>query len=944
VTKIGVFCIARDEQDSLPVMWESCKPIADELIICDTGSIDGTVAYANTQTEHVLIHPRSEEWKSNQSLFNFAEARNYALQYIEEKTDIDWILILDCDETLDIESAKTLRANLEKIPDEVELALLTMIMEHDDGVPYQVFLAERLIRNKRNVRFDGAMHNTVNVPVAEDNGEPSKKRLPNIDIKLHHNRNVMNENTRQRRANQRLEMAEEVFLKRIEADPKDRRAMFYLAGTYYDCKEHDKALHWFERYLEISDWAEERYQASILMANILIGKKRLAEARTILGRYALIDNYRRAEAYLLLGQIAMIEKNTGEAEWWFKIASLKEMPIDPLFVEVSAHTWEPHFQLYQLYRSAGNIEQGMKHATEAFAQGAPIQSDMAKWVKNHMEQKEIKRILCLVDRGQMSFLQPIVDKWESEGKTVLISSSIEEAQGMLDETIDLVWCEWAGELSEWVSSINPKTCKIVIRVHGYETHTGILNRINWVNIDDVIFVAEYLKELAIEQVPSLEQMCNAYVVHGGVDVSKYSIGKNKQGNKIAMAAFGNYKKNFPMAIQILAELPDDYELHIATEWQDHRYEMYCKHIVSELNLGKRVFWYPWQTDLNKFYEDKDFYLSSSMEESFHYSLVEAMACGLQPIIHCWKSSEELFKHDWIFTRLSEAVCSIGMEKRIESTKIRKFIEKNLSFDSQMERIRRIIERPSIAVSDSGGQHQYSWATKLTQAAVNIGCRIDDKHPDLVIILGIEPKIEPWMGGATKVFWCCEQIAGNDEHAKTRRRQIKEIVPKVNIVFTHIATSVPILAGMGAKRIEVVSCVADAPPFRKLPNVEKKFDVGFSGFVNERRARILEELGKEFEITIFNSPDHEEVNKFYNLCRCVLNIHCTDEPNLETRIGEVVSSGTSLIPEDDIGVMAHNIRDCLDGMWEYQNEIDRLEHKRENKLEYRLEHILRTAGM
>jgi glycosyltransferase involved in cell wall biosynthesis len=131
--------------------------------------------------------------------------------------------------------------------------------------------------------------------------------------------------------------------------------------------------------------------------------------------------------------------------------------------------------------------------------------------------------------------------------------------------------------------------------------------------------------------------------------------KVKTGKRIAMACYGNYKKGFPLALQILAKCPSDYELHIATQWQDHRLQMYVMHLIEELGLQERVFFYPWQDDLDTWFADKDYYLSTSIEESFCYSLAEGMAAGLKPVIHSWRSARDFYPDKYIFTTVDRAV-------------------------------------------------------------------------------------------------------------------------------------------------------------------------------------------------------------------------------------------------------------------------------------------------
>ena len=48
----------------------------------------------------------------------------------------------------------------------------------------------------------------------------------------------------------------------------------------------------------------------------------------------------------------------------------------------------------------------------------------------------------------------------------------------------------------------------IVRVHGYEVHTD-LTQINWAKVDDVLFVAPYLREFALRQAPRLHVTVSA---------------------------------------------------------------------------------------------------------------------------------------------------------------------------------------------------------------------------------------------------------------------------------------------------------------------------------------------------------------------------------------------------------------------------------------------------
>jgi glycosyltransferase involved in cell wall biosynthesis len=873
--KLSVCVIARDEEQNLAATLESVKSIADEIVVVDTGSSDGTLETAKRFTDNAFVHPKADEWREHPDLFEFHTARNYAI----EQCTGDWIFSVDCDEALEQnEALSSFRNSLAKLPSNIDLVMPTIVMLRDDNTVYQEFLAERVFRNRSDIRFDGAMHNWLTV-------KENAVRAQAPHIRLLHNRAVKSNESRKARGTQRVDMAERIFKEKIAADPNDARSMFYLAGTYYDACRYEEAVEWFEQYFGTTRWLNESYQAAVLCAQAYLNLGKRGDAERVL-RAHNADNYQRAECDIMLGELAEDKGDFEQAEHWYKVASLKPPKPDPLFVERDAHTWMPHSKLWQLNHRLGNDELALFHGNLALEAGTPHPGVILRHKKSLAKYEG--PWYALVDRGQMDFIQPLVDAgW--------FAGTFDKADDVPQDA-GLVWCEWAGDEAIKFCE-REKTCRIVVRVHGYEVHNGNIGRMDWLKVDDAIFVANYLRDHALAQSEPLREACNIYVVPGGVEAGKFTIGVTdawtpenahpmaKDGTKIAMACYGNYKKNFQMALQILAKLPSEYTLHIATEWQDDRLAMYIDNLIGELALGDRVFLYPWQDDLNAFYADKDAYLSCSIEESFHYSLAEGMAAGLKPVIHCWKSARDFYKPEWIFRTVDEAVGMILAPCEPEA--YRQYAVENLDVKRNLKRIRRILDRPVVAVS---GEPRYPDAAenKIGRALAGLGCKVNESAPAVVIVMGNRPVIEPWMDGAKKLLWLEDVNLYNDED------YLREITSRVDMVIVQNPSWM--------ERVRLISdkayclpIIGACDPFSKLA-VEKQYDVGFYGVLTERRNKILEELGQSFDVTTFSSFDHQEINRFANQCKLIVNIHAYEEPIVEWRLTEMLAAGACVVSE------------------------------------------------
>ena len=96
---LSVTIITRDEEDRLPRCLESVAGLADEIIVLDSGSTDGTLDIARRYTDRVY----SVDWPG------YGVQKQRAL----EKATGDWVLAIDADEALDPEMQQSVQQLLE---------------------------------------------------------------------------------------------------------------------------------------------------------------------------------------------------------------------------------------------------------------------------------------------------------------------------------------------------------------------------------------------------------------------------------------------------------------------------------------------------------------------------------------------------------------------------------------------------------------------------------------------------------------------------------------------------------------------------------------------------------------------------------------------------------------------------------------------------------------
>jgi hypothetical protein len=108
-----------------------------------------------------------------------------------------------------------------------------------------------------------------------------------------------------------------------------------------------------------------------------------------------------------------------------------------------------------------------------------------------------------------------------------------------------------------------------------------------------------------------------------------------------------------------------------------------------------------------------------------------------------------------------------------------------------------------------------------------------------------------------------------------------------------------IVARGWKRADQVSVLLssfDPAVHRKLPEVrEKEIDLLFLGGLTERRRRILDSLSNDLDVTV-TTAFGEEMTRYLNRAKIILNLHAEEDLDVETRVYEVLGCGGFLISE------------------------------------------------
>lgn len=162
--RLTVAALVRNDAQGLARTLESVEAIADEIVVVDTGSSDNSRQVARQLGARLLDY----EWCDD-----FAAARNYALA----NATGDWMLLLDCGETLTAPDAAALRQSIHERGDVPRAYLLVIQLPAAAGtIAAEQIARVRLIPRTAGLRFQGrvreSLHESIEAAGIEVDGLP----------------------------------------------------------------------------------------------------------------------------------------------------------------------------------------------------------------------------------------------------------------------------------------------------------------------------------------------------------------------------------------------------------------------------------------------------------------------------------------------------------------------------------------------------------------------------------------------------------------------------------------------------------------------------------------------------------------------------------------------------------------------------------------------------
>jgi glycosyltransferase involved in cell wall biosynthesis len=317
-TNICLCMIVKNETAVLPRLFRSLKDYVDYYVIVDTGSTDDTIALIRREMSAYGIDGEVHE----RAWVNFGVNRQQALELAVAAGKAEWLLFIDADEELGVSDPK--------FYEKLEPGVSYDIEKHQAGMRYAV---PHLV-NIRSGRFkwEGPVHNYL-VTLA---GPQQRVLRKDVWIIYHSGEGAKSHGlTKEQKYLRDAKLLEEDLLQ----NPGNARSQFYLAQSYRDAGQYEKAYDAYKRRAGMDGWVEETFMAQLEAARMAlrVGMPEDVIVREYLSAFNLRPT--RVEPLHDLARYYRSKKEYGKAYVFARTGVELERPDDSLYVLQPVYDW-----------------------------------------------------------------------------------------------------------------------------------------------------------------------------------------------------------------------------------------------------------------------------------------------------------------------------------------------------------------------------------------------------------------------------------------------------------------------------------------------------------------------------------------------------------------------------------------------------------------------------
>lgn len=348
---VAAMCMVKNEELRIASTLKSLIDVAGikDIIVLDTGSVDGTVDVVRTACKDVRLH-----LKEIDSFTSYSAGYNTLLDFADELCPAyDYYLLVDANDQF----VGKLPPDMSSFTDDV-YNVQRMWTSAGGRKALSFWIPKFIHSNRPLIRYDGQVHAWLNTGgdakcihtfcIVQDRDADSKDRYI-----------------------EKYKRDESVLERVVQDDPTDARNTFYLAQTYDSLGKHEEALEMYRRRSTMTNgfW-EERYHAMIKCGLLC---KRLNRSATEFFMQSIELWPKRADGYYHLG-IIYGEMNLVELAYAFiRTACMLPIPADAkLFVDRSMYAYDRWvmFSVYAYRFASRSMTSGDDRVFDVMREGA----------------------------------------------------------------------------------------------------------------------------------------------------------------------------------------------------------------------------------------------------------------------------------------------------------------------------------------------------------------------------------------------------------------------------------------------------------------------------------------------------------------------------------------------------------------------------------------------
>ena len=360
-TNIGLLMMVKNEHKRIKVSLDSVVGHVECFIIYDTGSEDDTIE---------IIKNHCEEHKINLYLIqgefeNFSVSRNVSLEYADTIPNLNYCLLLDCNDEL--KGGEYLRKFAEEHKNSSSTGFLAC-QEWWSG-NYNKYYNLRFIKAREGWRYRGSVHEWMKNTKCEEGKDPPVIRIPDKTV-LYQDRTQDDDKSSKRFFRDKI-----LLLKDHKLDPTEPRTVFYLAQTCSCTRELEDAFYYYKIRTTLEGFQEEKFHAFCRCGDISKDLKH-PWYDTMAWYMKAFEHSQRVEPILKIVEHYKETKNWILAYTFADLAcSLTYPEHSILFVDSHAYTYERWHNLSIVAYYVGKYIEGKAGCEKAIAVGKNLELD-----------------------------------------------------------------------------------------------------------------------------------------------------------------------------------------------------------------------------------------------------------------------------------------------------------------------------------------------------------------------------------------------------------------------------------------------------------------------------------------------------------------------------------------------------------------------------------------